>query len=417
MRPIRFKSKTTPWYVPIPARFSADGKRKSKYFRSKIEADAFCHNFKKFGPSAVLELPTEISKVEEERLKVAIIHAAETVGGDISKVYEAIEHYRKTRLNIKPATVRDALEAFEAWRKAEVAASRAKKLTYDSDMPRLRKLLEEFGPVQMVEITTTALREFFDTVKGDLPSVLKSVRFFFGWAVKRNFLVENPMAPLTAKELKAEYGVNNDHYKVGTFHRMLRIAAGLDPVKPGGEPTRALIDLLPWFVVSGFLGLRSCEARRENRAADSVRWSDLHFEADTPFVEIRRIKSNSRLHHVERPYAIEAAKAWLALVDRPAGDGPVALWTKRQIQELKRDFKKATGMTFIENGFRNSFATYALAFDGLQGVGKLALEMGTSEAIAMRHYVKTIAPGSGRAWFNLRPESNVIPMPGVAVAA
>jgi hypothetical protein len=73
------------------------------------------------------------------------------------------------------------------------------------------------------------------------------------------------------------------------------------------------------------------------------------------------------------------------------------------MQELKRDFTKATKIKFIENGFRNSFATYALTFNGLQGVGKLALEMGNSEGICKRYYVKNIAPGSGRAWFSLRP--------------
>ena len=73
------------------------------------------------------------------------------------------------------------------------------------------------------------------------------------------------------------------------------------------------------------------------------------------------------------------------------------------MQELKREFKKATGLKFTENGFRNSFATYALTFNGLQGVGKLALEMGNSEATCKRHYVKNIAPGSGKAWFSLRP--------------
>lgn len=401
MKPTPFPSKTTPWRVQLPARFSADGKRKAHYFASKDEAEKFARKAKKLGPAAVAG-SAPVSNVVKDRFTVAINEFAELFDGDVSKLYAAAERIKKLQ-NVTPATVREALEAFEVWRKAEVAAGRSKKATYDSDMPRLRKLLEAFGPLQMADVTTTALREFFDAVNGDLMSVLKSVRYFFGWAIKRNFLAENPMALLTPKELKAEYGVNNDHYKVETFRRMLRIAAGLDPVKPGGQPTDKLRDLLPWFVVSGFLGLRSCEARRENRNADSIRWSDLHFDADPLFVEIRRIKGNSRLHHVERDYAIEAAKAWLGIYGKPVTDGPIVLWTKRQIQELKRDFKKMTGMTFSENGFRNSFATYALAFDGLQGVGKLALEMGTSEAIAMKHYVKTIAPGSGRAWFNLRP--------------
>jgi hypothetical protein len=302
-------------------------------------------------------------------------------------------------------TVREAIEAFQAGR---LKAGEITRSTERTDWYRLKKLLPDYGGRQLTEITLAVLTEFFDRVKGNKPSLYASVNKLFEWSRKRGYVLENPAEGFDKKRDIGEYGVNNEYYPVPVFKRMLMIAAGLEPVKKGGEPTNALRDLLPLFVVSGFLGLRSCEARRETRAADSIRWSDLHWDAEVPCVEVRPIvaKGKGRVHKgrfIETSHYLEAAKVWLEFYGKPGTDCPIVPWTKRQIQELKRDFKKATGMKFTENGFRNSFATYALTFNGVQGVGKLALEMGDSERICMRHYVRTIAPGSGKAWFELRP--------------
>jgi hypothetical protein len=109
---------------------------------------------------------------------------------------------------------------------------------------------------------------------------------------------------------------------------------------------------------------------------------------------------------------LEAAKSWLALVPRETPF--ICRWTKRQIQELKRDFTKATRIKFLENGFRNSWATYALNLNGEAGVGKLAIEMGNSEAIAKRYYVRNLRPGAGKSWFGLRPPATAEPAKIVA---
>lgn len=406
MKPISFPNGNKNWRVMPPARYTA-GKRKTFYFVTKDEAETFCKNVKRYGAAAIESSAPVLTKTQEDRFSVAVNHAAELVGGDVTKVYEAIRHYQKTRLNVKPATVREAVEAFQAWRQAQAAGGKLSKSTVDADRWRLLKLINAFDVVQLVELTPVVLREFFDGITGDPRSVYKSVRAFFGWAIERGYLGENPMA--TVKPV-GEYGINNEYYSPETFRRMLRIAAGLDPVKAGGAPTQAFRDLLPWFILSGFLGLRSCEAYRLNRTAEAIRWTDLHFEAEpVGFVEVREevAKATARatdLRHIETAHYLEAAKAWLDYLGAPGQEGPfIVIWTKRHMQELKRRFTKATGLKFSENGFRNSFATYALTFNGLQGVGKLALEMGNSEQICKRHYVKTIAPGSGQAWFNLRP--------------
>jgi integrase len=164
--------------------------------------------------------------------------------------------------------------------------------------------------------------------------------------------------------------------------------------------------MLPYFVLGGFAGLRRCEIARVERDREALRWSDLYFDAGNPNIEIRTIATKktarqSDLHYVDADYAIEAVQAWLPLCDCKSPF--VFRWTTRQWQELKRRFKKATGIKFIKNGFRNSFATFALSYNGLNGLGQVAKQMGDLEGTVRHHYVRNLPAGSGRAWFNLRP--------------
>jgi integrase len=399
MKPIPFKSKTTPWYVALPVGLTG-GKRKSIYFRSRPAADAFCRKASKPGFQLEQFVPV-LSKIEQDEFSIAGKRFAALYGGDLSRAYLAHERLKKLA-NIKPATVRESIEAFQVWRETEARSGKLKLSTVRTDFDRLNKLIAEFEVVQLADITTLALREFFDGIKGDKRSIYASVSKFFNWARRRGYLGENPVTDIEVKTEIGEYGVNNEYYPLATFRRMLRIAASLDPIKPGGEPTKDFIGMLPYFVIGGFLGLRRHEALRMKRNADALRWTDLHFDSEIPNVEVREdIAKTEKVRFIESVHYLEAFKSWLPFIpqDRPH----IVPWTHSKMQKLKAAFTKATKIKFIENGFRNSFATYALTYNGLQGVGKLSVEMGNTEEICKRHYVRNIAPGSGKAWFSLRP--------------
>ena len=130
---------------------------------------------------------------------------------------------------------------------------------------------------------------------------------------------------------------------VETFRRALRIAAGLEPIKPDGAITREYLDLLPIFVLGGFAGIRSCEQR--DATSEVIRWSNLHFDGEKPNVQIRP----------------EVAK-----------------------------LTKATGIKLVENGLRNSFATYATAYDGESAIGAVARQMGNDAKTARRYYQRKL---------------------------
>jgi hypothetical protein len=411
MKPTTFRSKTTPWRVQVPGRYFANRKRTTKYFATRQAAEEFMQKLKKFGTALFQEQPASLA--EKKHYGILVDHALAELGGDPDRLFEAIKHFKATKLNLMPATAREAVEQFQAIRKTRVDAS-----TWDADRWRLLKFVRAFERHQISEITEADLRRFFDSVRGHIRSIYKTVRVFFKWAKDYNFIGINPMINISPV---GEFGVRKDIYPVETFQRMLRVAASLEPVRPGVLPTRDFIALLPWFALSGFCGLRSCEAFRLARNSDAIRWKDLYF--DRGFIEIRNevakaTRRDDDQRHIETAHYLEATKAWLDLLPAPEDQNAfVVPWTKRKMKDLRAAFQEATGIQLLENGLRNSFASYALTFNGLAGVGKLALEMGNSEGVCKRFYVKTLLPGSGRAWFNLRPAiGNVIAMPVGAVA-
>lgn len=405
MIPVPFPSKTTPWRVQVPGRFFPNKKRTTRYFKTKEAASDFCRKVDKFGLAAVNEQAAPAAELKEYAPLIA--YALAELGNDPAQIFEAIAHFKKTRLNVSAATVREAIEQFFAFRKTNPKVG---KKTWNADRSRLMGFLREFETRQISQITETDLRKFLDAIPGHSKSIYKTMKVFFGYAKDYNLLSVNPMASIKSDE---EWGVRKEVYQVETFERMLRISSGLEPCKAGELATHDFLGLLPWFVLSGLCGLRSCEAFRSDGESDAIRWSDLYL--DRGFIEIREevAGKGTPQRHIETAHYTQAAAAWLALA--PRRQEFIVPFGERKIQELRAEFEKRTGIKLLENGLRNSFASYALTFNGLAGVGKLALEMGNSEAICKRHYVRTLQPGTGRGWFNLRPESELVL--GVAAAA
>jgi integrase len=413
MIPVRFDSKTSPWRVFVPARFN-NGKRKVNYFQTKDAAAAYCKELKNKGPGALTNYVAPIPKTQSDQMETAIRWAL-TELGDFRKLYDAVEHFKLTRLNVKPATIREAVEAFQAYRRT-VKSER----TVSDDGSRLAKLINYFPDIQLSEIAKPQLIEFFDSLRKthkDVLTIYKSVHVFFVWALERGYIGQMPFEKGTRKTF-GQFGVNNEFYPVDTFRRMLRIAAGLEPAGQEEKPTRDFADLLPWFVLSGFAGLRSCEAFRTNLKRDSLKWTDLYFAGvDEPHIQLSgSVAKGGRPRPVDMAPALEAIQTWLAFCPRGNGEHIIPV-TSRTIVALKTEFTKRTGIKFKANGFRNSFATYALAYSTLKGLGYVSKQMGDSEAICKRHYAQNLPTGAGKRWFEgIRPDepANVVPMSAAA---
>lgn len=401
---LSFPSKTKPFRIIV----STDGKRRAIYFSDLAEAKKKQKDLIKFGPG-ILRDPDEVKAGAEVQENIGYWnYLVEQYNLSADEVHAALKRHAELAA-LKPATVREALNSFYEYRKG-IKLSKGRKLskgTLNSDRTRLLSLDREFGRHKMGELTKGLLLEYLDNRGANALSVYKSLSVFLNWAIDKNYIKENPLG--RKPKTLGSYGVHNDYYKIETFRSMLRICAGLDAVQPGAEPTREFIDLLPWLIVSGFAGLRTKEAVRTACGDQAIEWRDLLFDNAKPHLWVREeiAKKTDRQSGDERPvdfpYAVEAMRAWLALVPRREGNPFVVPCTIRTIHQLKGRFTKATSITFTDNGLRNSFGTYAFSYSGESALGQVAKQMGTSETIARRHYVRNLPAGTGREWFDLRP--------------
>ena len=153
--------------------------------------------------------------------------------------------------------------------------------------------------------------------------------------------------------------------------------------------------LLPYFVLGGLQGLRTCEMVRERADYPVVEWRDFLWNKELLVVR-DEVAKQTRARDKLRYVPLEAASVRSL---RPlAGDGRVIRLARRIFQSLRRELCKEMRVRLPENGLRNSYATYALTF---RSSGDVARAMGDAEGTVKRYYVQTLEPGVGKKWFNL----------------
>jgi hypothetical protein len=62
MQVTTFPSKTTPYRIQLPGRYSPDGKRKTRYFKTREDAETFLRRVKKLGLAAIDNKPAPTPK-------------------------------------------------------------------------------------------------------------------------------------------------------------------------------------------------------------------------------------------------------------------------------------------------------------------------------------------------------------------
>ena len=153
--------------------------------------------------------------------------------------------------------------------------------------------------------------------------------------------------------------------------------------------------LLPYFVLGGLQGLRTCEMVRERADYPVIEWRDFLWNKELLVVR-DEVAKQTRARDKLRYVPLEAASVRSL---RPlAGDGRVIRLARRIFQSLRRELCKEMRVRLPENCLRNSYATYALTF---RSSGDVARAMGDAEGTVKRYYVQTLEPGVGKKWFNL----------------
>jgi hypothetical protein len=191
------------------------------------------------------------------------------------------------------------------------------------------------------------------------------------------------------------WGVNKEVLSPELFQRVLRVAQGKEPPREGLELVLKYTRLVPYLVLGGLQGLRTCEIVREHGADPVIEWSDILWKKRLIVVRdevAKQTRSSDRLRYVP----LEPAAA--GLLEPLRATGPVLPIMRKAFYNLRQDLCRQMRVRWPENCLRNSYATYAQTF---RSAGDVARAMGDAESTVKRFYVQTLEPGVGKKWFSL----------------
>jgi integrase len=147
-------------------------------------------------------------------------------------------------------------------------------------------------------------------------------------------------------------------------------------------------DFLPWIALIAFGAVRNEELRK------SLVWESINFNRGYIIIPASIAKTN-RKRKIDLP---ENALEWLAPYRNRTG--PI----------FNRDFRKplarackAARVSYKRNALRHSYGSYRMEM--VKNAGQVALEMGNSAAIVMRHYFDIVEKSAAKAYFDIRPVS------------
>jgi hypothetical protein len=196
------------WRVTVPAKLSDNGKRSDKYFDSQKAAQKFID-----GLLSEREEHGKQSVTAEER---HWINVARHELGDLSKLREVLDHWRRTGSGVKPILVRDAVERFKAFRFADkLNTETVRDITW-----RLSAFSERFGNRLMHQITPGEIEDWLQGYSDGWArhSMNKRIRPLFYYSARQHWLIEQPFDKLKSPQTP---GGSREVYTPDELHDML----------------------------------------------------------------------------------------------------------------------------------------------------------------------------------------------------
>lgn len=147
-------------------------------------------------------------------------------------------------------------------------------------------------------------------------------------------------------------------------------------------------DFLPWIALIAFGGLRNEEL------AKGLQWSAIDFTKNTLVVP-GVIAKTKRKRKIELPTNLAA---WLA--PYRGSTGPIFdTYPHGRIVKTA----EAAGVTWKRNALRHSFGSYRM--ESVKNAGQVALEMGNSPAVVLKHYHEIVDASDATAYWSIAPQT------------
>lgn len=232
---------------------------------------------------------------------------------------------------------------------------------------------KKFINLSLTQVTATDIDSYVTAAKGSprtKNNLIATIKTFFIWAQKHNYLRQDRQ-PVTAMISKLREPSSTP--EIFTVDEITAILKAADP------------EMVPYFAIDAFAGLRSAEIER-------LDWSAFDFETGYIRLEWEITKTRQRRLVPILPNLRE----WLMPHKRESG--PVC--PPRHRRKIVRCATRAK-VLWKSNALRHSYRSYRIA--DLQDVAKVALEMGNSPQMLFKHYRELMTPEQATKWFGIKP--------------
>ena len=367
--------------VTAPAGFDGYETRRNHYCKTKNSAKELRLRIKRW--KAEQKSPTDtLSFDENDKRWLAYLRAHV---GNLELLPEIVTHWERTKKALaQTLTVAELVERFTSFRKGQ----KLSRATFGEDKFVTTRFVGLVGEIPAHEVTPKHIHQFINTASGDSikRKFYKVTSLLFDFArIHEKAIVANPFDEI--ERPKVPYAVPGI-LTPEQFAQRLRLA---DTEYP---------EVLPFLAVGGFTGIRREERVREYTDDVILDWADFLWKKK--LIEIRpEVAKKTRRKTGDRRFVpIEPALVhWLKPYRKESG--PVVELSDSNLRKRHALLLTELGHQAGDNELRHSFASYWLA-RSKEGLGRLALAMGNSEAICRRHYVESLTPAEGAAWFNIR---------------
>ena len=373
-----------PYAFAVTRRARGSSKRETQYFREKREAITMAESWlTEAGNVGAVAASTLTASLKRDVMNWRL--ALEPYGKGIGDaVAHYIEHLKKTRTS-RPV--------------AEIAAILIEKKERDGARPRylhsLRNCYDRFcltfGERMMAEITGEEVEGWMDGLdvsKATFNNVKRDLNILWSFALKqrKGWTDENIIKGIDTRKPEE---------RKTTFLTLERVRGLLYVARR---------EMLPYYALGLFAGLRDCELERLDWHSVSLQTAYIRIEAHvSKQKKVRLVPISKNLEAWIRPFVKTSGRV-----------------VPKNYVQLKKSTKKAfelEGFAPLEdNVLRHSFGTYRMA--QTKDIGLVSEEMGNSPNVVKRHYQACVIYEHGAEFFSIFPReaepANIIPMRAAA---
>ena len=345
-------------------RTKVTGNWKRKFFQTKGEADTYVQQKETELLNSGIEgatFPTHL-RVMAQREDARLRPFGKTIA-DAVDFY--IQHLEATT---KSVSLSQAMTEVIANRKGSGSSER-----YCADLRlRIGRFCAAHPRQTVAEINTAQIDSWLETL-GVAPitrnTFRRDLRTLFSFCLTRRYCVSNPVAESRkAKEVPGEV-------QILTVTDAAKLISSAEP------------EMVPYFAISAFAGLRRKEVER-------LDWSEIDFDSGT--IEVKAKNAKTAVRRLAKMSA--NLRAWLE--PHAAAGGPVC---PDRFREAFDQTRRKAGLLapWPNNVLRHSFGSYHLA--RFNDAAALALEMGNSVPVIFKHYRNIVKPRQAELYWQIQP--------------